>query len=111
MMKQKIAARQYAPCHWYGRSSVPVSKKQGKRAPGVPREPLMLKSVYLLEKQNNVRDSLSIVCKCMRRCPVYLLLFALHSMSVNKCLGHLLCQTLKALNSLLNVIISWFKVL
>ena len=28
----------------------------------------ILKSVYLLEKQNKVRDSLSIVCKCMRSC-------------------------------------------
>ena len=71
----------------------------------------MLKSVYLLEKQNNVRDSLSIVCKCMRRCLAYLLLFALYSMSVNKCSGYLLCQTLEVLNSLLNAVISLFKVL
>jgi len=31
-------------------------------------------------------------------------------MFVNKCSGHLLCQTLEALNSLLNAIISFFKV-
>ena len=66
LMKQKTAARQYAPHHWYGQLSVPVSKKQYKRAPRVPREPLMLKLVYLLEKQNKVRHSLSIVRKCMR---------------------------------------------
>ena len=89
-MKQKIAACQYAPCHWYGRLSVLVSKKQCKRAPRDPGEPPMLKLVYLLEKQNKVRDSLSIVCKRMRRSFAYLLLFALYSMSVNICLGHLL---------------------
>ena len=71
----------------------------------------MLKLVYLLEKQSNVRDSLSIVCKCLSVSPAYLLLFALYSMLVNKCSGHLLCQTLEALNSLLNAIISLFKVL
>ena len=49
-MKQKTAARQYVPHHWHGRLSVPVSKKQCKRALGVPGEPPMLKSVYLLEK-------------------------------------------------------------
>ena len=76
----------------------------------VPGEPPMLKLVYLLEKQSNVRDSLSIVCKCLCVPPAYLL-FALYSMAVNKCLGHLLCQTLEALNSLLNAIISLFKVL
>ena len=68
----------------------------------------MLKSVYLPKKQINVRDSLSILCKCP---PVYLLLFPLYSMSVNKCSGHLLCQTLEALNSLLNAITSLFRVL
>ena len=65
LMKQKTAACQYAPRHWYGRLSVPVSKKQCKRAPRVPGEPPMLKLVYLLEKQNKVRHSLSIVRKCM----------------------------------------------
>ena len=78
----------------------------------VPGEPSMPKSIYLLEKQSNVRDSLSIMCKCMHPPPpsTYLL-FALYSLSVNKCSRHLLCHTLKALNSLLNAIISLFKVL
>ena len=110
-MKQIIAARQYAPRQRYGQPSVLVSKEQCKRAPEVPWELPMLKSVYLLEKLNNLRDSLSIVRKCMRRCPTYLLLFALSSMSMNKCSGYLLCQTLEVLNSLLNAIISLFKVL
>ena len=73
LMKQKIVARQYVPCHWDGRPSMPVSKNQCKRASKVPREPLMLKSIYLLEKQSNVRDRLSIVCKCMRTPPPLLL--------------------------------------
>ena len=79
----------------------------------VPGEAPMAKSIYLLEKQSNVRDSLSRMCKCMHPPPpsTYFLLFALYSLSVNKCLGHLLCQTLEALNSPLNVIISFSKVL
>ena len=66
LMKQKTVACHYAPRHWYGRLLVPLSKKQCKRAPRVPREPPMLKLVYLLKKQSNVRDNQSIVCKCMR---------------------------------------------
>ena len=54
-------AYQYVPRHWYGQSSVPISKRQCKRAPGVSGEPMMSKSIYLLEKQNNVRCSLSIM--------------------------------------------------
>ena len=50
VMKKKIVAHQYAPRHWYGQLSIPVSKKQRKREPRVPGEPPMLKSVYLLEK-------------------------------------------------------------
>ena len=54
-------ARQYVSRHWYGQSSEPISKRQCKRAPGVLGEPAMPKSVYLLEKQNNVRCNLSIM--------------------------------------------------
>ena len=112
LMKQKIVARQYVPCHWDGRPSMPVSKNQCKRASKVPREPLMLKSIYLLEKQSNVRDRLSIVCKCMRTPPPpFTCCLPLYSMFVNKCSGHLLCQTLEALIILLNAIISMYKVL
>ena len=68
----------------------------------------MLKSVYLPKKLSNVRDSLSILCKCL---PAYFLLFPLYSMSVNKCSRHLLYRTLEALNSLLNAITSLFRVL
>ena len=66
LMKQKTVARQYVSHRWYGQPLVPISKKQCKRAPRVPGEPPILKSLYLLKKQSNVRDSLSIVCKCMR---------------------------------------------
>ena len=45
-----FSARQYVPCHWYGQPSVLVSKEQCKRAPEVPWELPILKSVYLLEK-------------------------------------------------------------
>ena len=111
LIKQKIATRQYVPCHWYGRSSVSVSKKQCKRAPRVSGEPPMLKSIYLLEKQSNVRDRLSIVCKCMHTSPFTSCCLPLYSMSMNKCSGHLLCQTLEALIILLSAIISSYKVL
>ena len=35
----------------------------------VPGEAPMAKSIYLLEKQSNVRDSLSRMCKCMHPPP------------------------------------------
>ena len=43
----------------------------------VPGEPSMPKSIYLLEKQSNVRDSLSIMCKCMHPPPLHVLVVCL----------------------------------